>query len=261
MNKKTDLSNLFDCLDGEGIEFYPGEGSISLYQGDCIEVMKTLPSKSISIILTDPPYGTTANRWDSVIDFDMMWKQIHRLSESDRSPTILFSNQPFTSELIHSNLAEYSYSWIWKKDNVTGFLNASKQPLRIFEDINVFYKKQCFYNPQKEKGFAETSCWRGRPNTDNYGHQGESLYISKGERFPTNILEFKRDKEKLHPTQKPVDLLLYLLRTYYDGGTVLDFTMGSGSTGVACKKMNIPFVGVEKDSEIFNLAKERIENV
>ena len=232
---------------------------IELYKGDCLEVMKGIKSGSIDAIITDPPYGTTACKWDSVINFDLMWEQLNRIIKPNGA-IVLFGSEPFSSALRMSNIKNYKYDWVWIKESGTGFLNAKKQPLRNNEQISVFYKKQSTYNPQmvgnekrivKRKNIPQT--------TDNYGYSmqpKESVYFG---RYPLNTLNFKRDVKKQHPTQKPVLLMEYLIKTYTnENETVLDFTMGSGSTLVACKNTNRNGIGIEMDESYFNIAEERI---
>ena len=233
---------------------------IDLRQGDCLELMKDIPDKSIDMILCDLPYGTTRNKWDSVIPLDKLWEQYERIIK-ENGAIILFSQMPFTAELTHSNLKLFKYEWIWEKDNGTGFLNAKKKPLKIHENILVFYKKLPTYNPQMRTGFKPYKCKQGRHST-NYGLY-EQGYIteSNGERYPIDIIEFKKDSG-LHPTQKPVALLEYLIKTYTnEGETVLDNCMGSGSTGVACVNTNRNFIGIELDEKYFEIAKQRIEKI
>lgn len=232
--------------------------NIKLYQGDCLEVMKNIPDRSIDLILTDPPYGTTACKWDSIIPFEPMWEQLNRIIKPNGA-IVLFSKQPFTSFLICSNFKDYKYSLIWKKDNHDNPMQAKKRFLNITEDISVFYRKQCYYSPQ---GIIKVDkiTKQGRSNSlvdskINRPTEYRQLYTN----YPKNILEFKRDLPNIHPTQKPVALLEYLIKTYtLEGETVLDFTMGSGSTGVACKNLNRSFIGIELDETYFNIAKERI---
>lgn len=232
---------------------------IDLRDGDCLELMKDIPDKSIDMILCDLPYGTTRNKWDSIIPLDKLWKQYERIIK-DNGAIILFSQMPFTTELVQSNFKLFRYEWIWKKTMSTGFLNAKKMPLKQHENIVVFYKNLPLYNPQMREGFQPYSTARGSKNT-NYG-KFDNTYISSsdGDRYPVDVIEFKHDKEKLHPTQKPVTLLEYLIKTYtHEGETVLDNCMGSGSTGVACVNTNRNFIGIELDEKYFNIAKERIE--
>ena len=231
-----------------------------IYKDDCLVVMDKLIEQGVKVdaIITDPPYGTTACKWDSVIPFDKLWESYNRIIK-DNGAIVLFCKQPFTTELIHSNLKLFKYEWIWEKDNGTGFLNAKKMPLKKHENILVFYKKLPTYNPQMRTGFKPYSQMSGR-GSSNYGEQIRVQTINDGERYPIDIIEFKRDKEKLHPTQKPVALLEYLIKTYTkENETVLDNCMGSGSTGVACVNTNRNFIGIEKDEKYFEIAKNRIE--
>lgn len=231
---------------------------IKLYKGDCLEVMKDILDKTIDMILCDLPYGTTRNKWDSVIPLDKLWEQYERIIK-DNGAIVLFSQMPFTAELVHSNLNLFKYEWIWQKENGTGFLNAKKMPLKIHENIEIFYKKTPTYNPQMRKGFKPYTIKKGHHGT-NYGDDKGAITTSNGERYPIDLIEFKRDKEKLHPTQKPAELLEYLIKTYTnEGELVLDNCMGSGSTGVACKHTNRNFIGIELDENYFEIAKNRIE--
>ena len=232
---------------------------IDLRHGDCLDVMKDIPDKSIDMILCDLPYGTTKNKWDSVIDLNELWTGYERIIK-DNGAIVLFSQMPFTAELTHSNLKLFKYEWIWEKDNGTGFLNAKKMPLKIHENILVFYKKLPTYNPQMRTGFKPYKCKQGRHST-NYGlYEQGHITESNGERYPIDIIEFKKDTG-LHPTQKPVALLEYLIKTYTnENDLVLDNCMGSGSTGVACVNTNRNFIGIELSEEYYNIAKERITN-
>ena len=230
---------------------------IDLRCGDCLEIMKDIPDKSIDMILCDLPYGTTKNKWDSIIPLNELWWGYERIIK-DNGVIVLFSQMPFTAELVHSNLKLFRYEWIWEKDNGTGFLNAKKMPLKKHENILVFYKKLPTYNPQMRKGFKPYSQMSGR-GSSNYGEQVRIQTINDGERCPIDVIEFKRDKEKLHPTQKPVALLEYLIKTYTnENDIVLDNCMGSGSTGVACLNTNRNFIGIELDEKYFESAKKRI---
>lgn len=241
--------------------------TIDLRHGDCLELMKLIPDKSIDLVLTDPPYGTTQCKWDAVIEFDPLWKELKRIVK-DKGAIVMFAAQPFTALLIASNLQMYKYNWIWKKNKSTGFLNSKKQPLRNYEDIVVFYRKQCLYNPQKTQGHKPTNSYT--KHTSDGSTLGKTKIGIKGggstERYPTSVLEFKvvnqdgtSDGGNFHPTQKPVALLEYLIKTYTsEGQVVLDFTMGSGSTGVACKNLNRNFIGIELDDKYFQIAKDRI---
>lgn len=232
---------------------------VDLKCGDCLEIMKDIPDKSIDMILCDLPYGTTKNKWDSIIDLTELWNGYERIIK-DNGAIVLFSQMPFTAELVHSNLKLFKYEWIWQKDNGTGFLNAKKMPLKIHENILVFYKKLPTYNPQMRTGFKPYKCKQGRHSTNYGAYEQGHITESNGERYPIDIIEFKKDNG-LHPTQKPVALLEYLIKTYTnEKETVLDNCMGSGSTGVACKKLNRNFIGIELDEKYFEIAKERIEN-
>ena len=230
---------------------------IDLRLGDCLEVMKDIPDKSIDMILCDLPYGTTRNKWDSVIPLDKLWEQYERIIK-DTGAIVLFSQMPFAAELTHSNLKLFKYEWIWEKDNGTGFLNAKKMPLKIHENIEIFYKKTPTYNPQMRKGFKPYSQMSGR-GSSNYGEQIRVQTINDGERYPIDIIEFKRDKEKLHPTQKPVALLEYLIKTYTnEGGAVLDNCAGSMSTVIASINTNRNCIAIEKDKNYFEIGKKRV---
>jgi len=188
-----------------------------------------------------------------------MWEQLNRIIKPNGA-IVLFSAQPFTSVLVVSNLKNYKYDWVWDKGQGTGFLNSKKQPLRSCETISVFYSKPCVYNPQMRQGFKPYTCRQGETKTQNYGKQVGAVTVSNGDRYPLTRIEFIRDKSKLHPTQKPIALMEYLIKTYTNpGDTVLDFTMGSGTTGVACIKTNRNFIGIELDEAYFQLAKKRIE--
>lgn len=242
---------------------------MKLLQGDCLELMKTVPDGSVDMVLTDPPYGVTACKWDSVIPFEPMWAQLKRVTKKNGA-IVLMASQPFTSALVMSNVKMFRYDWIWRKNKVTGFLNAKKMPMRNKEDILVFYRCQPTYNPQKTTGHAPVSSYTKR-NTD-----GETLGATKAgwsgggstERYPTCVQDFNVVNQdgssaegKFHPTQKPVALMEYLIKTYtHEGETVLDFTMGSGTTGVAAKNLNRDFIGIELDETYFNIAVERIAN-
>lgn len=240
-----------------------------LYQGDCLEVMKSIPDGSVDMVLTDPPYGTTACKWDSVIPFEPMWEQLKRVTKKNGA-IVMTASQPFTSALVMSNVKMFRYDWVWKKNKSTGFLNAKIMPLRNKEDILVFYCKRPTYNPQKTYGHKPVNSFT--KNTSDGDTVGKTQKGFKGggstERFPTCLQEFSvvnqdgsSEEGKYHPTQKPVALMEYLIKTYTnEGETVLDFTMGSGTTGVAAKNLNRSFIGIELDPEYFKIAEERIGN-
>lgn len=230
---------------------------IDIKQGDCLELMKDIPDESIDMILCDLPYGTTKNKWDSVIPLNKLWEQYERIIK-DNGAIVLFSQMPFSAELVHSNLKLFKYEWIWQKDNGTGFLNAKKMPLKIHENILVFYKKLPLYNPQMRTGFKPYKCKQGRHSTNYGAYEQGHITESNGERYPIDIIKFKKDSG-LHPTQKPVELLEYLIKTYTnENETVLDNCMGSGSTGVACINTNRNFIGYELDEKYFEIAGKRL---
>jgi site-specific DNA-methyltransferase (adenine-specific) len=232
-------------------------GKIKLIHGDCLEVMKRIPDKSIDFILTDPPYGTTACKWDTVIPFEPMWEQLKRIIK-ENGAIALFGSEPFSSHLRMSNIKMFKYDWVFLKSNGGGFLNANKQPLKRHEHISVFYSKQCCYFPQKTKGKKYT-CTRASAG-ETTQDQTVSGWVTRndGSRYPLSYLKYKSETG-LHPTQKPVALLEYLIKTYtLENEVVLDFTMGSGSTGVACKNLNRKFIGIEKDDKYFEIANKRI---
>ena len=238
---------------------------IQLFNGDCLEVMKSIPDKSIDAIITDPPYGTTACKWDSVIPFDLMWKQLNRIIK-DNGAIVLFGSEPFSSALRMSNIKNYRYDLIWNKIRAAGFLNANKMPLKQHENISLFYAKLPTYNPIKylDKPYDKTK-YNGKDIKENVlGSYTSKSNKNNGERFPKSILEFSQNwsrQQQIHPTQKPVGLIEYLIKTYTnENETVLDFTMGSGTAGVACKNLNRKFIGIEMDKNYFDLAKKRIEN-
>ena len=234
---------------------------MELLNGDCLELLQNIPDKSIDMILTDPPYGTTACKWDSVIPFAPLWEQLNRIIK-DNGAIVLFGSEPFSSALRMSNIKNYKYDWVWDKKLGTGFLNAKKQPLRRIENIIVFYKKQCCYYPIMRKGVKRFKGHKEYHSLDKIYGDFKATNKINNEYYPTSILEFSNaDKTgKLHPTQKPVPLLEYLIKTYtLENETVLDFTMGSGSTGVACVNTNRDFIGIELDDKYFSIAKDRIE--
>ena len=239
---------------------------INLYKGDCLEVMDELIARGIVVdaIITDPPYGTTACKWDSVIHFDEMWERLNKLIKPNGA-IVLFGSEPFSSALRMSNIKNYKYDWIWEKSKATNFLNAKKQPLRAKENISVFHKNQPTYNPQMKKGEAYNKGVRKEQSEDDvYGSFSQTEVKSDGDRYPRDVLYFKTAESEgktFHKTQKPLALMEYLIKTYTnDGELVLDFTMGSGTTGVACKNLGRDFIGIELDDKYFDIAKKRIED-
>lgn len=237
---------------------------IELWQGDCLELMNDIPDKSVDCIITDLPYGTTQCKWDTIIPFEPLWKQYNRIIK-DNGAIVLFGTEPFSSHLRLSNLKNYKYDWIWDKVKGTGFLNAKRQPMRNHELISVFYKKQCTYNPQKTYGHKMKKSYRSKDlQTDVYGEMKNDYTYESTERYPRSIQVFSTDTQNssLHPTQKPVALIEYLIKTYTnDGELVFDSCMGSGTTGVACINTNRRFIGIELDNNYFEIAKERIREV
>ena len=282
---------------------------IKLYNGDCLEVMKEIPSKSVDMILCDLPYQVTKNKWDTIIpmndyiiandeslekdefylkqflkglskkEIDKIWKEnkkeglwsYYNRIIKDNGAILLFGQDIFSAQLINSNLKMYKYKWFWKKDRPSGFLNAKKMPLKDVEEILVFYKKCPIYNPQFWEGIPlhgmGTKYKEGNLGNNNYGKFASHTNPSANregdtKKYPRQVLEFKRPHPPIFPTQKPIDLCEYLIKTYTnEGDLVLNNCMGSGSTGVACKKLNRKFIGIELNSETFNLAKDRIEGI
>ena len=240
------------------------DGRYKLYQGDCLEVMKGIPDKSIDMILCDLPYGTTQNKWDSVIPFDELWREYKRIIK-DNGAIVLTSQGIFTAKLILSNEKWFKYKLVWEKSKATNFLNAKKQPLRKHEDICIFYNKQPIYNPQMREGKPYDKGVRKDQLTGSYGDFNPVHVKSEGKRYPTDVVYFKTAESEgkvYHSTQKPVDLLEYLIKTYTnENEVILDCCMGSGSTGVAALNTNRRFVGIELDEKYFNIAVERLKDI
>lgn len=242
-----------------------------LAQGDCLELMKQIKDESIDLILCDLPYGTSACKWDSVIPFEPMWEQYKRIIKLGGA-IVLFGSEPFSSALRLSNFDMYKYDWKWEKPNGANFLNFKYQPAKVHEDIMVFgrsavsYSKKgnMTYNPQMSEGKPYCIKTKGQHTLGSTVRSPIKSVVSKsdGTRYPRSIIKFPLDKDKLHPTQKPVALLEYLIKTYTnEGAWVLDNCMGSGSTGVACMNTNRNFIGFELNEDYFNIAKERIEAI
>jgi len=235
--------------------------SVELWQGDCLELMRNIPDGSVDMVLCDLPYGVTRNKWDEAIPFDSLWKQYNRVCKPNAA-ICLFGQMPFTAALVMSNPKMFRYEWIWQKSMCAGFLNAHKMPLKVHEVISVFYKKLPTYNPQMRTGFKPYVKDGSSRCTSNYGKYASNIKsVSNGERFPVDVIKFANGNHgSVHPTQKPVPLLEYLIKTYTDEGeTVLDNTMGSGSTGVACVNTNRNFIGIELDETYFEIAEQRIK--
>jgi site-specific DNA-methyltransferase (adenine-specific) len=232
---------------------------INLMNGNCLELMKLIPDGSVDAIITDPPYGTTACKWDSVIDFKLMWEQLNRIIKPNGA-IVLFGSEPFSSALRMSNIKNYKYDWIWDKPKGSGFLNAKKRPLRHYETISIFSYKTPIYYPQ---GLIEGVYNNSRPALEKeptlYGKQKQHKE-SKFTNYPKDIIRYSKPHKPLHPTEKPVLLMEYLIKTYTnENETVLDFTMGSGTTGVACINTNRNFIGIENKKEYFNISLKRAE--
>jgi DNA modification methylase len=229
--------------------------TIELLQGDCLELMKQIPDASIDMILCDLPYGTTACAWDSVIPFDAMWAEYRRTAKQNAA-IVLTASQPFTTALIASNMRDFRYTWIWEKEQGVNFLLAKKQPMKVHEDVCVFYRQHPTYNPQMTAGKPYIS---GKGNSGEVtGSVAKVQTENAGTRYPRSIQAIKR-QTGLHPTQKPIALMEYMIRTYTNhGDTVLDNCMGSGTTGVACMNSGRKFIGMEMNAGYFAAASARI---
>ena len=243
---------------------------ITLQQGDCLELLKDIPDGSVDFILTDPPYGTTACKWDTVIPFEPMWSELKRVIKPNGA-IALFGSEPFSSALRMSNIKQYKYDWKWIKTRVSGFVNAKNKPLNTYEDIIIFSFGVCAnggkimmkYKPQGLIKIDKKMNGTRKKGDEHrlYRENNKKNYIQEYTNYPKNVLNIGSEPKPIHPTQKPVPLLEYLIKTYtLENETVLDFTMGSGSTGVACKNLNRDFIGFELDEKYFSIAKERIAN-
>lgn len=227
----------------------------AIHNQDCLEGMKAMPDKSVDMVLCDLPYGTTRNKWDTTIPLEQLWAQYDRIVK-DNGAICLFAQLPFDKVLGASNLKNLRYEWVWKKKQGTGHLNAKKMPLKAHEVVLVFYKKPPIYNPQMRPGKPYT-CKSGR-GSSNYGDQEQVVTVNEGYRYPVDVLEFNSDKG-LHPTQKPVALCEYLIKTYTNpGDTVLDNCMGSGTTAVACINTGRQYIGFELDPHYHEIAEQRV---
>lgn len=247
---------------------YLADGTVKLntiYNEDCLEGMKRIPDGSVDMVLCDLPYGTTNNKWDSVLDFDTIWKHYNRVLKKNGA-VVLFSQGIFTAKLILSNEKNFKYKIVWVKSRATNFLNAKKQPLRKHEDICIFYRKQPTYNPQMIKGEPYDKGIRKDPEPTNYNYFKPHLLVNKeGTRYPLDVRYFKTSESEgkvIHPTQKPVALFEYLIKTYTnEGEVVLDNCMGSGTTAVACINTNRNYIGFELDGEYYQKALDRIATI
>jgi len=232
--------------------------------GECLEEMKKIADGSIDLVLTDPPYGTTGCKWDTVIPFEPMWEQLKRVTKKNGA-IVLFGSQPFTSALVMSNVKMFKYDWVWEKEQAVNVMQIKKRAGKTVENICVFYEKQPTYNPQKTTHTGKLVTNKVKSGfgklVDSSGKKPFE-YKDDGTRYPTQVLKIQSErlKKSFHPTQKPVALMEYLIKTYTnENETVLDFTMGSGTTGVACKNLNRNFIGIELDKDYFETAKKRIE--
>jgi site-specific DNA-methyltransferase (adenine-specific) len=243
--------------------YYENENGI-LYKGDCLEILKNFKDIKFDAIITDPPYQTTKIDWDKMIPLEEMWKILKSI-RNDETPIVLFGDEPFSSYLRLSNIKEYKYDLIWKKQKPTNFFQLKRRFGKVTEYIHIFYKKQCKYNPQKFKvEHRVTNSTKKNHNSITAG-KGKKIkaYKDDGTRYPINILEFNRvDESKyLHPTQKPLELMKYLIKTYTDeNDIVLDFTCGSGTTLLACQNLNRKWIGIELNEEYCKIAKNRLSN-
>jgi len=236
---------------------------MKLIHGDCLEEMKNIPDGSVDMVLTDPPYGTTACKWDSIIPLEPMWEQLKRVIKPNGA-IVMTASQPFTTTLIASNMKMFKYCWVWEKSHPSNIANAKRMVIKWHEDIVVFGDVGLTYNPQKTQGKKNHS--RGVANgkrTNVSIHNPNMLQVDdfSGLTHPKSVIKINNPRIKgQHPTQKPVALMEYMIKTYTnEGETVLDFTMGSGTTGVACKNLNRNFIGIELDKNYFEIAKKRIE--
>jgi site-specific DNA-methyltransferase (adenine-specific) len=231
-----------------------------LINGECLQEMKSIEDGSVDMVLTDPPYGTTQCKWDSIIPLDLMWAQLKRIIKPNGA-IVMTASQPFTSALVMSNPDMFAYEWVWVKSKITGVLNAKKMPVRKHEQVIVFCDNKCTGTYNAQGLVAKGTVTKQGGNSDNYGERNAKEYVQAWTNCPRDVLEIKSEGKTIHPTQKPVDLMEYLIKTYTnEGETVLDFTMGSGTTGVACKQTNRDFIGIELDPEYFNIAEKRIND-
>jgi site-specific DNA-methyltransferase (adenine-specific) len=238
---------------------------INLLHGDCLELMKNIPDGSVDAIITYPPYGTTSCSWDSVIPFDLMWEQLNRIIKTNGA-IVLTASQPFTSVLVSSNIKLFRYEWIWLKNRGSNFASVKKTPIKEHESVLIFYKNAPTYNPQMQKrtgGGIDRVKKPFKQTRDKISEHGVEVKGAEwlGElRYPSSWQKFNCEVG-LHPTQKPLALMEYLIKTYTnENETVLDFTMGSGTTGVACVNTNRHFIGIEKDDKYFEIAQKRIND-
>lgn len=234
------------------------KGKFKLFQGDCLELMKEIPDGSVDLILCDLPYGTTACKWDTVIPFEPLWEQYRRIAKPNAA-IVLTASQPFTTALISSNIRHFKYCWVWEKGRPSNPQLAKVQPLKSHEDVCVFYRERATYNPQGLREIPVEERKLHRPEKNNLGHCARKPYVQTHTGYPKAVLNITPERG-LHPTQKPVALMEYLIKTYTNpGDTVLDNCMGSGTTGVAAVRNGRFFVGMELDPGYFQIARDRIQ--
>jgi|TARA_Y100000591_G_C21839887_1_gene704930 site-specific DNA-methyltransferase (adenine-specific) len=262
MEKKGVCMNKNECVESKVItREYLNKEKVCLINGDCLEEMSKIENKSIDLILCDLPYGMTKNKWDVVISFEKLWLHYNRIIK-ENGAIILFGSQPFTTMMISSNMKYFRYTLVWEKNKFSDFLNAKRKPMKTNEDICVFYKKQPTYNIQYwySTPYKRWNTQKAVNKQSNYGNHKKNVSKSDGKRLPTTVLKFNRVERPAHPTQKPVDLLEWLIKSYTnEGENVLDNCMGVGSTGIAAKKNNRNFIGIELNETYFNKAVEFIE--
>lgn len=233
---------------------------INLIHGDCLQHLKSIEDGTVDFICADMPYGTTQCKWDSIIDLELLWPELWRVAKPSAA-IVLFAQIPFSIKLGYSQLEYLRHEWVWEKPAATGFFNAKKMPLKAHENILVFYKELPTYNPVKSTGHARKTAGRKEIGSEVYGKGVKKTVYDSTERYPRSVVKFSSDRQKqnLHPTQKPEALLEYLVTTYTnEGETVLDFCMGSGTAGIAATKLDRNFIGIEKDEKYFSLASERL---
>lgn len=231
---------------------------VSLFNGDCLDLMRDIPDASVDMILCDLPYGTTACKWDSVIPFEPLWAEYRRIAKHN-APVVLTASQPFTTALIASNMRGFKYCWVWEKTRFANQMLAKVQPLKIHEDIVVFADGKAPYNPQGLVEINRTTKQGARVTDNNGGGVRRTEYLQTHTNYPRSIQRFASEGKTIHPTQKPVALMEYLIRTYTNpGDVVLDNCMGSGTTGVACVNTGRNFIGMEMDEGYYQIAKDRI---
>ena len=256
-----DISKSFKTENIKYTREYLNKKKICLINDDCLDIMKQIDAKSIDLILCDLPYGVTKNKWDLIIPFDKLWEQYNRIIK-DNGAIILFGSQPFTTLLISSNMKYFRYCLVWEKNKFSDFLNSKRKPMKTNEDICIFYKKQPTYNIQfwYSTPYERWNTQKAVDKQSNYGSHKENIAKSDGKRLPTTVLKFNRVERPSHPTQKPVDLLEWLIKSYTnEGDNVLDNCMGVGSTGIASKKNNRNFIGIELDKTYYEQAVEFID--